>query len=101
MRDRTEWTRGADTKKVVEFSRPCVTCGKPFSIFVSKRIASGDADSNSFGLKNCEAHRRGKPVERDLKAELAILQQRDKEQFAEIQALRAELHGLKNKLPWE
>ena len=111
MRDRTEWTRGdGGAKNTVEFSRPCVTCGKPFSIFVSKRIASGDADSNSFGLKNCEEHRRGKAPASDLetmRAELAILKQRDKEQFAEIQELKAKIAALeietanyKKDYPW-
>lgn len=67
MRDRSAWTRGQAGAKVIhgkkykdltEFHRPCASCGKHFSIFVTERIAIGHADSNSFGLKNCEDHRR-------------------------------------------
>jgi hypothetical protein len=67
MHDRSAWVRGAagetkigkkNYKNLTEFSRPCVTCGKPFSIFVTPKIAAGISDSNSFGLKNCEEHRR-------------------------------------------
>lgn len=70
MRDRSEWTRGptgpqtikgANYKNLTEFKRPCVACGELFSIFVTQKIANGHADSNSFGLKNCEAHRRNRP----------------------------------------
>ncbi len=39
-----------------------MTCEKLFSIFVTAKIANGHADSNSFGLKNCEEHRRNKPA---------------------------------------
>ena len=65
--DRSEWTRGRSGelqiknrtyKDLVEFTRPCASCGKPFSIFVTSKIAAGQADSNSFGLKNCPEHRR-------------------------------------------
>jgi len=95
MRDRTEWTRGANglgrKKNLVEFLRQCATCGAPFSILVTKRIADGEADSNSFGLKNCEEHRRSNAAARNAEEELAILKQRDKEQFAEIQELKAKL----------
>jgi hypothetical protein len=104
MRDRTGWTRGAADlgrkKNLVEFSRPCATCGKPFSILVTKKIASGKADSNSFGLKNCEEHRRGTAPKRDLEAEIAILQKRDKELFAENMALKAKLAALEKLFPW-
>lgn len=67
MRDRSEWTEGRTGehkigkktyKALTEFTRPCVTCGERFSVFVTKKIADGLADSNSFGLKNCEKHRR-------------------------------------------
>ena len=65
MHDRSEWTRTGITvpyakgkKYMIEFRRPCKQCGEPFPIFVTDRIASGAADSNSFALVNCEAHRR-------------------------------------------
>lgn len=69
MHDRTEWTRGTTGPQTIkgkrydnltEFHRPCATCEEPFSIFVTPKIASGAADSNSFGLKNCERHRLNK-----------------------------------------
>jgi ribosomal protein L37E len=96
MHDRSEWTRGAPgfgrKKNLVEFTRPCATCGKSFAIHVTEKIADGHADTNSFGLKNCEEHRRNnRPAKRDLEAELAILYERDKAQFVEIQELRAKL----------
>lgn len=110
MHDRTEWTRGTANevkvknrtyKNLVEFSRPCATCEKPFSIFVTKKIADGHADSNSFGLKNCPDHRRNKPIgeagdavqmaNNTMKEELAGLYARDKAMFAEIQELKARL----------
>lgn len=69
MRSREGWTRLPDApvragknnklyKYLVSFSRPCAHCGEPFVIRVTKRIADGEADSNSFGLRNCEKHRR-------------------------------------------
>lgn len=72
MHDRTPWTRGPAGpkeikgriyKKLIEFSRPCASCGQPFSIFVTEKIAAGHADSNSFGLRNCERHRRNKTAQ--------------------------------------
>ena len=99
MHDRTEWTRGTTIrttrgKELFEFARPCATCGKSFSVFVNQKIADGEADSNSFGLKNCEEHRRNnRPAKRDWEAELAVLYERDKAQVAEIQQLKAQLHA--------
>lgn len=68
MRDRTDWVRdtsdepikvGKKTyKNLVRFSRACATCAQPFSIQVTRKIADGLADSNNFGLRNCEKHRR-------------------------------------------
>ncbi len=67
MRDRDGWIRGDGApvrvknklyKHLVEFKRPCAHCAEPFSIFVTRKIADGEADSNSFGLRNCEKHRR-------------------------------------------
>jgi hypothetical protein len=133
MHDRTAWTRGPagpktigkkTYKDLVEFFRPCATCAEPFSIFVTSKIAGGQADSNSFGLKNCPKHRRNKSgAEGDevdtlrmanqvMSEELKGLYGRDKEQFAEIQALKARLAtyelapamakvAVQNKLPWE
>lgn len=69
MRDRTAWTRvtedsgvvrGRKYRDLVQFTRKCKSCGKPFSIYVTPRIASGDADSNQFGMANCEEHRGGR-----------------------------------------
>lgn len=112
MHDRTEWTRGQagdikvknrTYKNLVEFSRPCATCQKPFSIYVTNKIAGGHADSNSFGLKNCPEHRRNKATgdlsdvealrmaNSVMKQELAGLYARDKDQFAELQELKARL----------
>lgn len=111
MHDRTEWKRGEPGPRkigkktyvnLVEFSRPCAACGKPFSIHVTAKIANGAADSNSFGLKNCPEHRRGgskDTTELDqlrmangiMREELEGLYVRDKELFAELQALKARL----------
>lgn len=128
MHDREEWTRGGSGPKVIkgktyknlsEFMRPCATCGEPFSIFVTGKIASGHADSNSFGLKNCEKHRRNKAgSELDavtmansvMKEELAGLYVRNKDLFAEVQVLKARLAVYElpaamaaqaGKMPWE
>lgn len=69
MRDRTAWEKGATGpqtinghtyKNLTRFTRLCAVCGEPFSIFVTAKIAAGQADSNSFGLTTCEKHRRNK-----------------------------------------
>lgn len=109
MHDRTGWTRGNGGPQVIrgktytnltEFTRTCAACNKPFSIFVTSKIANGHADSNSFGLKNCEEHRRNKSdgdVEKlrtanvTMNEELAALYARDRAQFEEIQKLKARL----------
>lgn len=137
MHDRTPWTRGPDGPKfiknrtyrnLVEFSRPCATCQKPFSILVTNKIASGTADSNSFGLKNCPEHRRSsvrvdnteletlRMANQTMRQELVGLYQRDKDMFAEVQALKAQIVGIAagsvgefrfaeggsaSKMPWE
>lgn len=134
MHDRAGWTRGTSGnhvvkgrtyKHLVDFTRPCATCEKPFSIFVTQKIADGHADSHSFGLKNCPAHRRNKPADEGteletlrmannvMRDELAGLYVRDKELFAEVQALKARLAAYElgpamaaaaaqnNKMPWE
>lgn len=71
MQDRKEWVRceGGPVKlkgkiypNLVEFRRNCATCNEPFSIHVTQKIANG-ADSHSFGLKNCEKHRRNKSAD--------------------------------------
>lgn len=96
--------KGRTYKDLTEFKRPCATCGNYFSIFVTAKIAEGRADSNSFGLRNCEEHRR-LPVpkadspeleqlrmeNRTMKEELDGLYKRDAEHFAEIQQLKARL----------
>jgi hypothetical protein len=124
MHDRSAWTKagsgpqtinGKSYKNLVEFKRPCATCGEPFSIFVTNRIASGHADSNSFGLKNCEQHRRGGRTNAEEQAkDLAIRNLRDEceSHLAYIQELKAELALYKpptaqevlqpqNKMPWQ
>jgi hypothetical protein len=105
--DRSEWTRCGDGPRyiqgrnyahLIEFRRPCKTCGEPFSIFVTPRIADEEADSNSFGLKNCELHRRGRASS---KPDLHAI---ERELRAEITKLITENERLKNKLqkyPWE
>lgn len=131
MHDRTDWRRGLtgthkikdrEYKNLTEFSRPCANCGNRFSIFVTDKIAAGHADSNSFGLKNCEQHRRS-PVRADnaelerlrmansvMKQELEGLYARDHALFAELQECKARLVGtlvlvepapLTPKMPWE
>jgi hypothetical protein len=111
MHNREEWTKGQTGdhfikgkkyRNLTEFYRPCQSCGKPFSVFVTQKVADGHADSNSFGLKNCEEHRRQKPAEapelsqlRTYKAttdeELQALYDRNKELFEELQVCKARL----------
>jgi len=112
MQNRDGWARTADGPKVVkgktyknlvEYTRLCSVCSESFSIFVTKKIALGHADSNSFGLRNCEKHRRSKlqatnselsdlrTANVTMKAELDGLYERVKVQFEEIQVLRASL----------
>lgn len=112
MHDRTKWTRGTSGAQtirgksyanLVEFHRPCLTCEKPFSIYVTDKIARGIADSNSFGLKNCEEHRRNKPqadrgeietlrsANLTMRDELTGLYERVRLQFEEIQQVKARL----------
>lgn len=124
MHDRSEWTKGdggpktiknRTYKDLVEFTRPCATCGQPFSIFVTKRIASGHADSNSFALKNCEAHRRNKMAAdtqelkdaieiRDIELDVLRTKVADLEARLAKYELPAALASVQNnlqKLPWE
>lgn len=117
MHDRSEWTKGTagevtlevrgknrTYKNLTPFSRPCAACGEMFSIHVTEKIAAGHADSNSFGLKNCEKHRRSngaqvnhaeldklRMINGTMKAELEGLYTRDAEHFAEVQTLKARL----------
>ena len=101
MQDRTGWTRGATGpqrignkryKTLVEFSRPCATCNQPFSIFVTERIAEGLADSNNFGLRNCEQHRRSGPGA--VPEELEALRTKDKTMADELAGLHAAVRRL-------
>jgi hypothetical protein len=129
MHDRSKWERGHSGpqtingkgyKNLTEFKRPCVACGELFSIFVTSKIAAGHADSNSFGLVNCEAHRKNKSngevdqlrgMVATMKEEIDPLYARNRELFAEVQVLKArlatyELQGAmasvaQNKMPWE
>lgn len=125
MRDRTGWTRGdagpqrigtKTYKNLVEFSRPCAACQKSFSIYVTPKIAEGLADSNNFGLKNCELHRRGggapeelenlRSKDRVMADELAGLYGFIKELKQENAALKErlaqyELQPAMEKFPWK
>lgn len=112
MQSREGWTRAESGPKVIkgktyksltEFIRSCSVCNRPFSIYVTDKIASGIADSNSFGLRNCEEHRRSRTVadNTELEAlrsykgttaeELKALYVRNSELFNEVQVLKARL----------
>ena len=105
MRDRSEWIRGEtgpqkigtrSYKRLTEFSRPCATCKQPFSIFVTEKIAEGLADSNNFGLRNCEVHRRGAaPIDSE---ELESLRTKDRVMADELSGLSATIRDLKERL---
>ena len=105
MRDRSEWIRGetgpqkigtSSYKRLAEFSRPCATCKQPFSIFVTEKIADGLADSNNFGLRNCEIHRRGAaPIDSE---ELESLRTQDRVMADELSGLYATIRDLKERL---
>ena len=105
MRDRSEWIRGEtgpqkigtrSYKRLTEFSRPCATCKQPFSIFVTEKIAEGLADSNNFGLRNCEVHRRGAaPIDSE---ELESLRTKDRVMADELSGLYATIRDLKERL---
>lgn len=131
MRDRSDWIKGATGSQTINgrpypnltaYTRPCATCNKPFSIYVTGKIASGRADSNSFGLRNCEEHRRNKSAadsagtealvtaNNTMRDELTGLYARVKEMFEELQVAKArlatyELQGAMkaqaHKMPWE
>ena len=105
MRDRTGWTRG-DTgpvkigvksyKNLTQFTRKCAACSQPFSIYVTPKIAEGLADSNNFGLKNCETHRRGGvPATND---EIETLRSKDRVMADELSGLYATIRDLQAKL---
>lgn len=109
MQDRSAWIRGPSgpttigTRKynnLTKFTRACATCGEPFSIYVTQRIADGQADSNNFALKNCEAHRQSRRAPDDaalvesnntMRQELDGLYVRVKELTEENARLRDEL----------
>lgn len=130
MRSREGWTKIAESgpiklkrktyKNLVEYRRPCATCTEPFSIFVTAIVADERADSNNFGLRNCELHRHNKvtggAVEektqmansvmkaeldgcyatiRDLKARLAPLELR-----AAMERQASSPPSPKDKMPW-
>lgn len=103
MQDRSAWTRvaegskylrGRDYSHLIEFRRPCSTCGEPFSIFVTRRIADGEADTNSFGLVNCEAHRRTRKGNAEPPQTMAELRE-------ENRRLHAVIETQARKMPWE
>lgn len=108
MRDRTGWLRKAQGpvriknktyKNLAEFSRPCGKCGEEFSIFVTPKIADGEADSNSFGLKNCAKHRRnGGPIEEQTTMENNTMRDELNGLYARQATLEAENKLLATKL---
>lgn len=112
MHDRSEWTRGEvgpvtigkkTYKNLIEFTRNCQTCNEPFPIYVTSKIANGHADSNSFGLKNCPAHRRNRTATDEqeietlrtanvtMREELTGLYEQMRTQFEELQVCKAKL----------
>lgn len=112
MHDRSEWRRGEvgpvtigkkTYKNLIEFTRPCQTCNEPFPIYVTSKIANGHADSNSFGLKNCPAHRRNRTATDEqeietlrtanvtMREELTGLYEQMRTQFEELQVCKAKL----------
>jgi hypothetical protein len=112
MHDRSEWERGTpgpktikgrEYKNLIEFKRPCASCGEPFSIYVTSKIANGHADSNSFALKNCEKHRRNRSAADEsevetlrtanvtMREELTGLYEQVRTQFEELQICKAKL----------
>lgn len=119
MHDRSPWERCGESPrygfhmKLTEFRRPCGVCGNKFSIHVTRKIADGHADSNAFGLVNCELHRRRpdgtsekavlRSKDRVMTAELDGLYGIERELRAEVMKLLAENAALKNqrKMPWE
>lgn len=122
MHDRSHWERkgegprylkGRNYKKLVEFTRPCKSCGQPFSIFVTAPIAEGFKDTNSFALVNCEMHRRGSgSKETDtLRAKDAVMTEElqgmygiERELRSKLAAMEQKIAALQNKpkkLPWE
>lgn len=103
MRDRTGWTRGENGPRKIgrktygnltPFTRPCAVCGEPFSIFVTPKIAIGNADTNNFGLRNCEKHRRSKEAggPEDDMAGLRMANEIMKQELAGLYARLAELN---------
>jgi hypothetical protein len=105
MHDRTGWERGEigavvikgkRYPKLVPFTRPCATCGQNFSIFVTEKIADGHADSNSFGLKNCEDHRRNRTAADN--TELDMLRTANKTMSEELTAAYTQIRELQNRL---
>ncbi len=105
MHSRNGWERGntGPTKiknktypKLVEFSRPCATCGQKFSVFVTEKIADGHADSNSFGLKNCEDHRRNRTAADN--TEVEMLRTANKTMTDELTAAYSQIRTLTESL---
>jgi hypothetical protein len=105
MQDRSAWARvaegpkylrGRDYSHLIEFRRPCSTCGEPFSIYVTRRIADGEADTNSFGLVNCEAHRYARMARRYAEPPQTMAELRE-----ENHQLRAIVDAQARKMPWE
>lgn len=125
MRDRKDWVRDTTTdehkvgnrtyKNLVRFSRSCATCAQPFSIFVTTKIADGNADSNSFGLRNCEKHRRTHGIDPEMAMANTIMKAELDGCYEQIKYLKARLalyelpaamhalagNGTQIKMPWE
>jgi len=105
MHDRSGWERGEAGAVVIKgkkypnlvpFTRACATCGGKFSIFVTEKIADGEADTNSFGLKNCEDHRRNKTAADN--TEVEMLRAANKTMTEELTAAYTHIRELQTRL---
>jgi len=109
--DKSHYANGGRYRQLTEFKRPCGVCSEKFSIYVTRKIADGHADSNAFGLVNCELHRRKlqgnsekavlRSKDRVMTQELNGLYAIERELRAEVMKLLAENAALKNRMPWE
>ena len=106
MHDRSEWVeapagpvriKNKTYTNLVEFTRRCATCNAPFSIYVTKKIACGEADSNNFGYKNCELHRKS-PVRGVASPELETLRMQNQVMKEELTGLYAKIRDLTDRL---
>ena len=109
MNNREGWERGEGGPKtikgktyrsLVEFRRPCAVCMRPFSIYVTEKIAAGHSDTNSFKLRTCEAHRKNATNGEleELRNTIASLRQEVDPLYVEVKKLFDENQQLKARL---